>query len=130
MGKTRIQAFGRYGICECGNCESVAMRAVEIVGKMLAVDNECPQYQVALGVAISAAASILLQDQIRGVMGDDLVAAIFSQPEAMAVCDDVSMTFKDWMQGPGYDIVTNALNVWIDKANEKHKAEQELPKGT
>lgn len=131
MSNEREKLWGKGGICHCGNCEAVAMRAVEIVGKMM-MDNECTQYAVALGVAISAAASISLGQSIEVELaskGGPLMGALFADDTAASVCNDIASTFKTWMDGPGYDIVVEAMNKHIDKVNKKLEAEQNLPKG-
>lgn len=69
MSAEREKLWGKHGICHCGNCEAISMRAVAIAGKTM-LDGECSQYVVALGVAIAAVGSMSLRGSVAQEMGD------------------------------------------------------------
>jgi hypothetical protein len=105
----------------------VVMRAVEIVGKML-LDNECSGFQVALGVAISAAGSRIMLSEMEKDHG---TASISATIEMSLACQDISDTVREWLNEPvNNDLVIARMNEHIARANKAHEAEQKLPKGT
>lgn len=133
MAKYREHTFGKGMICHCGSCETVTMRAVQIVGKMT-LDKECSQYAVALGVAISAAASIMMRENAASVLEKSklpgFLVEIAAHEQTFGICEDISNTIRDWIDKPSnYDAMVEKLNEFITKANEQHEAEQNLPKG-
>lgn len=119
-------------ICHCGSCEAATFRAVGILDKMLA-DDECTQYIVAVGIALSALGSDIMLKQLEGMLEDkgtpSFIATALATNIVQTRCNEISDMLQEWYNKNRDTKVTDRLNEVITRHNEAREAEKNLPKG-
>lgn len=118
-------------VCNCGSCKQAVERAIGVIGKMF-VDGECPQFAIAVGVAMSFAGAETLRVQLAGDYVDTgapkKIADLLSGQEAIMAYDAVSKLIQgDWKENR--DRYFELLNEAITAANKRYTDEHNLPKG-
>lgn len=123
----REKHYGKFGICNCGNCESAVPRALAFIGKMLD-DREC--YQFAINATMGLILQRLIGHEVEGQAPKKLgpLGPVFAPALTEIVLSDIVETVAKWML-ENEELVNNTMNVHIERNNKRLEEEQKLPKG-
>lgn len=108
------------------------MRAIGIVDKMMQ-DEECSQFSVAVGIAISAVASHVLNDQMIHELQEQGVSRPLADSIAEAAmrnrCNGISDMVREWYESEKETRINALLDEVIERVNKRRSEEANLPKG-